>query len=185
MLNERESRQVGKRIADYREKHSLSQNELAEMTGLTRNIVNQMELGKMKYKQGERKVLKPIAELFEISVSDLLVDIREEAEEDKEMESKLVKELTDTIKDLKIENKNLEERADMWKARVEELTKEKNNLLVSDDAPLEQARAEIERQNDYIKTLESKVKNLETNQKSAMEKLVLAMLEEKYNGKES
>ncbi len=176
MLNERESRQVGKRIADYRKKHSLSQNELAEMTGLTRNIINQMELGKMKYKQGERKVLKPIAELFEISVSDLLVDIREEAEEDKEMESKLVKELTDTIRELKTENQRLEERADMWKARVEEL-KATPSITVD--------HAELARLEDKIRTLEDKIKKLEANQKTPMEKLVLAMLEEKYNGQES
>ena len=90
MLNERESRIVGKRIGDYRRMHKLSQAELG-------------------------------AELFGISENDLLVDISEGAEEEKEMESKLVKELTEEIKKLKEENKNLEDRADMWKERVAEI----------------------------------------------------------------
>ena len=182
MLNERESRIVGKRIGDYRRMHKLSQAELGEMTGLSRNIINQMELGRMRYQQkGERVTLKPIAELFGISVNDLLVDIRESAEEEKDMESNLVKELTEEIKKLKEENKNLEDRADMWKERVAEIKKERDNLLVAgDDETLTKAMAEVERQRDYINTLEDKIRLLEANQKSPLENIVLNMMVEKY-----
>ena len=181
MLNERESRIVGKRIGDYRRMHKLSQTELGEMTGLSRNIINQMELGRMKYQQkGERVTLKPIADLFGISVNDLLVDIREGAEEEKDMESKLVKELTEEIKKLKEENKNLEDRADMWKSRVAEMKAEQQNTQVSTQREYAVGSAEYERQKDYIKTLEDKIRLLEANQKSPLENIVLNMMVEKY-----
>lgn len=93
----------------------------------------------------------------------------------------LVKELTEEISKLKKENRQLEDRAEMWKERVAEIKKEKDNLLVAgDDEMLTKAMAEVERQRDYIKVLEEKIRVLEQNQMTPETKLLMKLIMEKY-----
>ena len=53
-------------------------------------------------------------------------------------------------------------------------------LVAGDDETLTKAMAEVERQRDYINTLEDKIRLLEANQKSPLENIVLNMMVEKY-----
>ena len=93
----------------------------------------------------------------------------------------LVKELTEEISKLKKENRELEDRAEMWKSRVAEIKAEKDELLVSsDDEMLTKAMAEVERQRDYIKVLEEKIRVLEQNQMTPETKLLMKLIMEKY-----
>lgn len=171
MLNKAQSIELGKRLADSRKKKGLTQREVADLLELKQTKVAIMEMGEPVYREThERVAIKPFADLYDVSEDELLDGIYELKDEKQD----IVKELTNEISRLKAENLRLETRANMWQSRVEEIKAEKQTASLTVD------HVEYERQQDRIKTLEDKVRTLEANQKTPMEKLVLKMLEEKY-----
>lgn len=171
MLNKAQSIELGKRLADNRKKKGLTQREVADLLELKQTKVAIMEMGEPVYREThERVAIKPFADLYDISEDELLDGIYDITDEKQD----IVKELTNEVSRLKAENLRLETRANMWQSRVEEIKAEKQTVSLTVD------HVEYERQQDRIKTLEDKVRELEANQKTPMEKLVLKMLEEKY-----
>lgn len=60
---------LGRRIRQLRSKHGWTQQQLADMTGIGRVHVSELENGK---REAGLRMLERIADTFEISVSDLL-----------------------------------------------------------------------------------------------------------------
>lgn len=180
MLNKAQSMELGKRLADKRKEKGLSQREVADLLEYKQTRVAQMEAGEYVYRDThERVAIKPFAELYDITEDELLDGIYE-IKADK---SDIVKELTNEVTRLKAENQRLEERAQMWQSRVEEIKAEQQNgtkYIAPNDELIEQQANEIERLTDTIKKLVSDIDRLRENQKTPMGKLVLKMLEEKY-----
>lgn len=65
---------LGTTIQSYRTKREWSQEYLAEMTGLHRTYISQLERG---LKSPSIRVLNRITNAFEISISDFMKDIEE------------------------------------------------------------------------------------------------------------
>jgi transcriptional regulator with XRE-family HTH domain len=61
--------QLGKRVRDLRHEHKWTQVELAEMLGIDRSYLSEIETGK---KDPSLRVLKAIADGFNLSLSQLL-----------------------------------------------------------------------------------------------------------------
>jgi transcriptional regulator with XRE-family HTH domain len=63
---------LGRRIRFLREKHGWTQQQLADMTGIGRVHVSELENGK---REAGLKMLEKLSSSFGISVSDLLKDL--------------------------------------------------------------------------------------------------------------
>ena len=179
-MTTRAARALGRKMVEYRKANDLTQNELAELTGLTRNNIQAMEQGQLTYKTKKaRKRLYPIAELFGIAVHELIGEAIDEGDVEKDMDNKLVKELSEEIAKLKEENKHLEERADMWKSRVDEIKAGKTEVI--DGLEIMVAGEErIQKLQDTIDGLKARIKELEENQMTPETKLLMKLLMEKY-----
>lgn len=173
MLNKAQATELGKRLANLRKAKELSQEEVAEMLGTSKAKVAWMETGRNGYyRQHERVAVMPFLDLYGASVEETFKGIYE-------MDDKIsaIKRLTNEVNKLKAENKKLEERADMWQAKAEQAKSEQQAHVVTIDS---EKAAEIGRLEDQVKMLEEKVRELQENQKSPAEQLLLKMLLEKY-----
>lgn len=171
MLNKLQAKELGKRLADLRKAKDLSQEEVGEMLGVSKSHIMWIETGRNVYKfTHDRVAVKPLLDLYGASEDEVFDGIYDIADD----RNDIVKGLTERIEQLKAENTQLAQRADMWKARVEEIKADKQTVSLTVD------HVEYERQQDRIRALEDKIRELEKNQKTPMEKLVLAMLAEKY-----
>lgn len=86
--------QIGKFIAEQRKKKSMTQEQLAEQLGITKNAVSKWErgLGLM-----DMSLLKPLSELLEVSVNEILSGERIKKEDiSKKSEENIIK-LTELI----------------------------------------------------------------------------------------
>ena len=175
MLNKAQATELGKRLANLRKAKELSQEEVAEMLGTSKAKVAWMETGRNGYyRQHERVAVMPFLDLYGASAEETFKGIYE-------MDDKIsaIKRLTNEVNKLKAANEKLEQSlalhkqsSAMWQAKAEELGREQKTKTA--DA------AEIGRLEDQVKMLEEKVRELQENQKSPAEQLLLKMLQEKY-----
>ena len=173
MLNNAQATELGKRLANLRKAKELSQEEVAEMLGISKAKVAWMETGRNGYyRQHERVAVMPFLDLYGASVEETFKGIYE-------MDDKIsaIKRLTNEVNKLKAANEKLEESADMWQAKAEQAKSEQQAHVVTIDS---EKAAEIGRLEDQVKMLEEKVRELQENQKSPAEQLLLKMLQEKY-----
>jgi transcriptional regulator with XRE-family HTH domain len=63
---------LGRRIRVLREKHGWTQQQLADMTGIGRVHVSELENGK---REAGLRMLEKLASTFELTVSDILKEI--------------------------------------------------------------------------------------------------------------
>lgn len=165
-MTTRAARALGRKMVEYRKENDLTQNELAELTGLTRNNIQAMEQGQLTYKTKKaRKRLYPIAELFGVAVHELIGEAIDGGDLEKDMDNKLVRELSEEIAKLKEEN--------------EYLRAEKTEVI--DGLEIMFAGEErIQKLQDTIDGLKARIKELEENQMTPETKLLMKMLLEKY-----
>lgn len=175
MLNNAQATELGRRLANLRKAKELSQEEVAEMLGISKAKVSWLENGMSRYSQKHEKVaVMPFLDLYGASAEETFKGIYE-------MDDKIsaIKRLTNEVNKLKQENKKLEERADMWKARADEIKAGKTEVI--DGLEIMVAGEErIQKLQDTIDGLKARIKELEENQKSPAEQLLLKMLLEKY-----
>lgn len=175
MLNNAQATELGKRLANLRKAKELSQEEVAEMLGISKAKVAWMETGRSAYyRQHERVAVMPFLDLYGASAEETFKGIYE-------MDDKIsaIKRLTNEVNKLKAANKKLEESADMWKSRVDEIKAGKTEVI--DGLEIMVAGEErIQKLQDTIDGLKARIKELEENQMTPETKLLMKLLMEKY-----